>query len=414
MRNHIYRKFAAIVGPLLVALVVLPSGSSSGSTPSAPGVTAKSITIGALYSASGVSAAGNALFKSGYTARIDMQNAKGGIHGRKIVVAVGDDQSSPAGTLTAAQSLIEQKQVFGIITNSATFIAAYKYVDEAGVPVTSLATDGPEWGNPKINNLFVASGASTYSTPFTTPGKFFKSQGCTDMANAALGNIPSAAAEATSFATSEKSAGLNVVLNDGSATLSSTDLSPVALKIKASNANCVGYFYSLPLTLSLNAALAQAGVKTRATYSVIGYGDISGPSSASAQGIDIGIPIPPVESNNAGITTMMNAVHKYTSYQQADFDNGIYQGWIDADLMIKGLQLAGPNPTRSKFESSLHGLTNYNAGGIGAGPVNLKQSLQGTWASYPSFGNCVYVATYKGTKWVPLNGSKPYCGGPIH
>src|ERR1700736_492849 len=41
-----------------------------------------------------------------------------------------------------------------------------------------------------------------------------------------------------------------------------------------------------------------------------------------------------------------------------------YQGWLSADLMIKGLQVGGVNPTRTSFIDGLRKVTDYDAGGL--------------------------------------------------
>jgi hypothetical protein len=40
-----------------------------------------------------------------------------------------------------------------------------------------------------------------------------------------------------------------------------------------------------------------------------------------------------------------------------------YEAWLGADLMIKGLQLAGPNPTSAKVTKQLRGIKSCNANG---------------------------------------------------
>jgi branched-chain amino acid transport system substrate-binding protein len=307
---------------------------------------------------------------------------------------------------------VEQKHVFGIMAGLESFLfGASSYLTRANVPVTGTGIDGPEWGSPSVGNMFDALGSSTDKLAFTTMGTFFKSQGCTSVATETYASIPGAVEQDQDTGRSAVNAGLKNPLNDISASLTSTDLTPQALNIKDAHADCVGTNLAPPDVLALATALAQNNVTIKALLTPVGYGSVTASSSSAAQGVDF-IPygVVPAQLDTAGMTKMMAAVNKYTSYKSTTPDIAVICGWLGADLMIEGLELAGKNPTRVGFENALHNLTSYTAGGVLAGPVNLKQSLQGTYQGEPSAGDCIYVAKYVGTTYKVVNGGKPVCG----
>src|SRR4029077_62913 len=83
-----------------------------------------------------------------------------------------------------------------------------------------------------------------------------------------------------------------------------------------------------------------------------------------------------------------------------------YTGWLSADLMIKGLQVGGQNPTRTSFIANLHQVTSYDGAGLLARPSNL---------SLANFGQapqqlCLWYAILQGTKFVIANNGQPECG----
>src|SRR4051812_36606035 len=93
-------------------------GGTSGNTASGPGITPDAITVGVVTSETGVASSNNkgvAAFK----ARIQAENDKGGVFGRKINVVEQDDTSTPAGNLTAVQKLVQQNNPFVIVDESA-------------------------------------------------------------------------------------------------------------------------------------------------------------------------------------------------------------------------------------------------------------------------------------------------------
>ena len=53
-------------------------------------------------------------------ARVDLQNAEGGVNGRKINLSVIDDETNPTLTSTAVQNAISNGAV-GIVANSPLF-----------------------------------------------------------------------------------------------------------------------------------------------------------------------------------------------------------------------------------------------------------------------------------------------------
>jgi branched-chain amino acid transport system substrate-binding protein len=162
------------------------AGSSNGAN--APGLTANSVNVGLLTSLTGPVAAGFTTVATGFIARVELQNAAGGVNGRRIDVVLGDDQGTTAGALAAAQTLVQQKQVFATGLVSVVGFAAQPYLTREGVPVTGTPLDGPEWSPPNYNT-------------------FFKQQAAANVAVVA-NNSPSAVAAAKNVGASAKAAGL--------------------------------------------------------------------------------------------------------------------------------------------------------------------------------------------------------------
>ena len=69
-----------------------------------------------------------------FQARIDRENAKGGVNGRTIKVISRDDVSSGA-NLTAAQDLVENQHVFAVINESPFVFLSYRWLLDHKVPM---------------------------------------------------------------------------------------------------------------------------------------------------------------------------------------------------------------------------------------------------------------------------------------
>ena len=102
---------------------------------------------------------------------------QGGVDGRQIKLVTADDGSSPTGFGASAQSLIAQG-VFGIIGVSPFVFGGAKTMQQAGVPVTGGAFDGPEWGMQPYTNMFSYTDPQDPKDPqYTTIPTFMKQNG---------------------------------------------------------------------------------------------------------------------------------------------------------------------------------------------------------------------------------------------
>src|SRR3984885_3547176 len=112
------------------------SAGGSGGGASAAGQPA--IELGFLTSVTGALAPdfGTDAVK-GFEARIDAQNAAGGVDGRELAVAVADNTSNPNDETTAVDSLI-RKNVLIIGAADALLYAGYRPTTQQNIPVVGL------------------------------------------------------------------------------------------------------------------------------------------------------------------------------------------------------------------------------------------------------------------------------------
>jgi branched-chain amino acid transport system substrate-binding protein len=112
------------------------------------------VKVALITSLTGGAGQASATIPKGFAARIDAQNAAGGVNGRKITYIVKDDQTSPDQALTAAQAAVNDG-AFAIDYNSAVAFGAIRYMTQNGIPVVGGAYDGPEWSQPQTYpNMF--------------------------------------------------------------------------------------------------------------------------------------------------------------------------------------------------------------------------------------------------------------------
>ncbi len=105
------------------------------------GITNKDVKLGFIFSQTGVAGSTHKNSDKSCQARVDAQNAKGGVNGRKINVETIDDQSSGA-NLTATQDLVKNRNVFAVVNNSSFAFLSYRYMIDQGVPMIGGGFDG--------------------------------------------------------------------------------------------------------------------------------------------------------------------------------------------------------------------------------------------------------------------------------
>jgi branched-chain amino acid transport system substrate-binding protein len=394
----------------LLALAACSSSGSSGGVGSSTGAASGgTITVGLLSDVTGAYASGHTM-EDGVKARFALQNAEGGVDGKKLAYVQVDTTSTVAGTLSAAQTLVQHDHVFGIIGGNFNLSGAVNYLKQQDVPVVGFFSAAAQFGDPSYTNLFSATGSGNPNFLVTTTyGNFFKSQGATSVAGV---GYPDAASTNAVLATMKGAqyAGLKVAYENTNLPIGTTDVGALALNIKKSGANGIFLPILEDTAFSLLEQLKEDGVKLKAAVLLTGYGEAtlsSPPAVAAAQGYDFMTFQQQPEADTAATQAMVAALDKYAGLKGEPYYNDI-QGWVLADLFIRGLQAAGSNPTPAGFISGLRKVSDYVAGGLYAKPIDFSQF--GNLGIGVGPGNCVYISKLVGEQFQVIPAANPVCG----
>jgi branched-chain amino acid transport system substrate-binding protein len=416
LRSHPVRAALAAVVTVVVATAL---GSVAGAQTSttgagrAPGVTDDSITLGFIGSLSGVAAPTQEGSDKACQARVDAENAKGGVHGRKIDLEVVDDKSSGA-NLTAAKDLVENRNAFAVVDSSAFAFLTYRYLRDAGVPMIGGGFDGSYYYDQGNENIISGLGGGTPVPGLTydTATKVMKQLGAKKVAALGYGVSPSSSQAAKATETyAAKAQGLKGVYLNTSVEFGSTDVGPLVLGIKNSGAD--GLY--LPLDNNTNFAIVQGlvqnNVPMKANVMATGYGQTLLDQPAVTQvltGHDVfQTGYRPVELGGKAVKTFQSNLKKYSGITGVP-GYGVYTGYIVCDMAIHGLQEAGSNPTRQGFIDGIRTTDGgvYDAAGLTCAPLQLGTANFGKVDTT----SCLWFATVKDGKFHVLNGGKPYTG----
>ncbi len=137
--------FLVLVASLALGATAALAGTARGT--SEPGVTARTILLGGTAPLSGL-ASPYASVSRGAGAYFKYVNARGGVHGRKIVYKVVDDANNPVQSIAVTRQLVEQDQVFAVFNSLGTSqnLAVRPYLNSMKVPQLFVASGATTWG----------------------------------------------------------------------------------------------------------------------------------------------------------------------------------------------------------------------------------------------------------------------------
>lgn len=411
MREELTQKRArrALIAVAFVGLISVGSiaGVAGAQSADAPGVTHNNVKLGFISSQTGVASPTFSDSHEACQARVDAQNAAGGVHGRKIDLEIIDDKS--AGNLTAAQDLVQNRKVFAVINNSGLAFLAYRFLKENGVPEIGGGFDGNYYGE-KGNEIILSALGNIAPVNGLTPdwpAKIAKRLGATKMASISYSASPSGTASVEAvqkYAAPEF--GLEDAYTNTTLEFGTKDVQPIVLGIKNSGAD--GLY--LPLDNDTNVAIVQAlqqnGVKMKANVLATGYSQqlLDQPVAKLMTPNDVLLSVyKPVElTKDSAVKKFRANLKKYAGITGVP-DYGAYTGYIACDMAITGLEQAGANPTRQRFVDGIRNLGTYDAAGLTCLPLQV---------GYDTFGktpetSCNWFLIVKDGKFKVLNGGKP-------
>ncbi|MDT3444096.1 MULTISPECIES: ABC transporter substrate-binding protein [unclassified Pseudofrankia] len=350
-------------GGLAASLAACGGGGANGAggacSATVPGITPTEVKAGMVWNDTGPGADALRAFRAGVDARLHVANGEnGGVYGRKVTYAWRDDGGDPARDEPMVKELLDQEKVFGLVYAPGGSQEPAELLRERGIPVTGLAS-APVWLG--MSNMFswfyLGDGSST------TWGKYVRGQGGTRAALFALGSSASSGGFTQQVAASLKTADIKVVKTFNVTEI--TSYQTVAEQIKANNIDTLAGVLLPDATAKLLPELTKLGVNLRVVLMPTGYDGSTltqfGPTLA---GTSIFTSIQPFELNTAGQQKFKQAMSDYAPEIQPPAQDPAVNGWVSADLFVRGLEAAGKCPTRESFITGLRAVKDYDGAGI--------------------------------------------------
>lgn len=352
------------------------SGGSGGNAPcDSPGVTPNQVKIGFVYPATGPSSSALSAARAGLDARIGLANAQGGIHGRQITYEWRDDEGTASATALAIDELVQQQNVFGLVSASASLGDSVNTMSQQGIPVTGVAIE-PTWAGHENMFTFV------YSASPMVVGRYIHAAHGTKVA--IITGDPSALTSdnTKAYEASLRAAGASDV-EAFSYVAATGNPTQVANRIASFGADALLGITAPDDFAQIVQATRTAGAHVAVSVVLTGYdrGVIASASGKALAGVSMPVFFRPFEAGGPPIQQYEDAVERYAPESGSKDQQFAMFTYIGTDIFLRGLELAGPCPTRAGFIKALRGVSSYDAGGLIA-PIDLRDDSGQPLACY--------------------------------
>ncbi len=325
-----------------------------------PGVNAGNIVIGQSASLSGPTAPRGKEIIGGIQAYFDQVNAKGGVHGRKLVLETLDDGYEADKTLANTKRFISEGKVFALVGYRGTSHVAgvVPLLNEAKLPLIAPVTGADSLRNPA--NRFLFHIKASYGDETEAIINQFNSFGLKRIAafyqNDGFGKEGLAGVEAAM-----KARNLTLVAK-GAVERNSNDVSNAVKSIAGASPEAVVIIGQFNAAGEFVKAMKAAGSNPLfMAVSPVEIEQVAKRLGEAARGFAVAqvVPFP----WNLGMPLVREYTKALSGRQDVQPGFASLEGFIAAKVMVEGLRRAGPAPTREKLVQALETLRDYDLGG---------------------------------------------------
>ncbi|OHV43972.1 branched-chain amino acid ABC transporter substrate-binding protein [Parafrankia soli] len=393
-------------------LLLAGAGCDSGRAPDAasvpcatPGVTDSQVRIGLIYPDTGPLSSVFMAARSGFEARLALANAAGGVHGRMIKIVWVDDGGNPATNEVVARRLVERDGVFAVAELTTAASGSARYLAGADVPVVGLAAEAV-WND--FDNMFAPDYLFSSGGFVTTLGEFARAQGGTWVAVVEQSLSASSEALSDQVISSMTTRGVTPVARL-SYTVGQSSPEQVVARIAESQADVLVVQTPIDGLREILRASRAAHVAYKVVLSAVAYDkSLLADAGVELAGATAFFDHISWDSDSPDLARFRETMLRYAS-QTSDPDQvTVLNSYVAADMLLRGLAVAGPCPTRAGFHSRLRSVTDYDAAGLMPGGLDLSTN-RGSPSTCLTFAEV--NATGTGYEVIPgPDGRQQWCG----
>ena len=364
------------------------------------GVTDDTIRVGGVASKTNILGAPYDQGAKGVQAYFDMVNSRGGIYGRKLeLVSQRDDQM--VNNQAEVQGLVSQDQVFAIAPVMSLLFTGADTAAAAKVPTFGWNIQ-TQWTGPP--NLFGEKGSAVCidcghpTQPWVA--QHIGAKKAALLAYAVDQSNDCAKGVRESFS---KWPSAEIVYDDASVPFGATDLSVTVQKMKDAGVDMVMTCLDTNGVVTLAKEMKRQGVQAT-QFLQNGYDyDLLAKFGDLFEGSWVLIGFTPFEATQPppGLQDYFTWIDKVPGAERGELS---LTGWLNADLLYRGLVAAGPEFTRDKVVAAINQMKDWDADGI---TVGTNWTTAHTTEGSPS---CFAAVRIEHSTFVPQTGEpgKPF------
>jgi len=333
---------------------------STSATEDVPGVSDTKIKLGTHMPLSLTPAAAYAPIADGMRAYFDYVNdTEGGVYGRTISFIVADDHFAPSDTVEVVRRLVEQDQVFAIISGlgDATHLAVADYLEERGVPDLFIASGLARWTDPVVRTRF--SGNPVYLQEGEMLGRYIAEEHNGKKLGLLIQNDEAGFEGEQGIRAGIEGSDVEVVAVEAYEPANLlADVTGQAQRLKNAGAEVVGV-YALPPQAASLVKTARDVLSWDVPVVVTGvvatdiFIQLAGPENAEGV-VSVVFGHQVYETDNPGVQRHYEIMAQYG--QGVPVSNLTLYGAAMAELTVEGLKRAGPNLTRDGLIDALESI----------------------------------------------------------
>lgn len=352
----------ALTGAIVFAACTtgVVGGQAGAGASTAPGVTAKKITVGAVSTLTGTIAAAFKGFVPGMQAYFKMVNAKGGVNGRKIYLptSLSKNTDSTASSYTSlAKTLVEEDHVFAMGVSS--FLPSSPgFLGQTTVPTYGFNANG-HWQGP--SNLFAYGGSVLYYKPIVTQVAFLMKKTKSKKLGVVSYNFTASKASCTAAATTLKKAGYTVAFVNLGVQYNSNYSSTVQ-RMKSAGVDMVLTCMQDTDNVTLSREIHQYGLNAKQFWLTSGgqqiinqYPSLTTGMYQSMTSVPFGAPKKYYPGLEKYLSSMRKYAPNYVNTQVA------VRGWASGALLVAGIKAAGKDLTQKAVVQATNKMSNFTA-----------------------------------------------------
>jgi len=327
-----------------------------------PGVTDGAIRLGMVNAQSGNSAGLGRGLLAGAQAVFDDVNARGGVHGRKIDLVVGDDRYEPDRTVDSTLEMIERGNVFALFgyVGTPTTTAVLPIIREAGIPLVGPFTGAMALRKPVVLEVFNIR-ASYEDETRALVDHFIAHDGAKRFAVFYQDDGFGLAVLAGTRLALQRH-GLEVVAT-GTFRRGTTAVDTGLASLLDSQPDVVVMAGPYTPIAAFIRAARREGLKARlASVSFVGTDDLLRLVGDEGDGTLISQVVPLPQNDRDVIRDCVRLIERRFPGEHAGVVH--IEGCIDAKIMLIGLERAGPSPSRATLKQALESIRHLDLGGL--------------------------------------------------